>query len=329
MIIHLLLAAAMTMALGTSVEPLSGIYEDLQDTSSFSTAYDLADCNLEYAEVFSTTDDYDYVKYTAEYSRSIFLYIEASDNRTFTIDLYLESISLTTPMRSFTSSDTVLPINMTFLKQGDTVYYRIRCSGSCYWTGDLFKDINPSGTSYYNYEHFNGYAMPYTGTCATIYYYYDSSVYLNVPGQNFTFHVLFEEAMRIWEACGHIDFVFSRENALFTITIDDTLEEPEVFHRKKPFVNQYYCSEINIPGLVSVYEDIIDGCVMGYSGQEATLREGVLGITVLVMGLSLGLAMCTLNSYAHNHMRSPLPYSFLGDGDIASFIALWGDAYED
>ena len=329
MIIRLLLVAAMSMALGTSVEPLSGIYEDLQDTSSFSTAYDLADCDLEYAEVFSTTDDYDYVKYTAEYSRSIFMFVEPSDGRTATIDLFIESVSMTTPIRRYYSDDQLEPSLMTFLKQGDTAYYRVKCSGSCYWIGEFWKDLNPSGYSYYTYEHFNGYAMPYTGTCATIYYYYDSGVYLNVPGYNFTYHVLFEEAMRIWEACGHIDFVFSRENALFTITVDHTLEEPEVTHTKKPFVNQYYCSEVNIPGDVGYYEDIIDGCVMGYSGQEATLREGVLGITVLVMGLSLGLAMCTLNNYAHNHMRWPLPYSFLGDGDIASFIALWGDAYED
>ena len=79
MITRLLLAIVMTTALWTSIEPRSGIYEDYADTTSFPTAYDISQTDLGYAEVFGRNDSYDYIKYTATYSRSIFFYITVSD----------------------------------------------------------------------------------------------------------------------------------------------------------------------------------------------------------------------------------------------------------
>lgn len=332
MITRLLLAIVMTTALGTSIEPRSGIYEDYADTTSFATAYDISQTDLGYAEVFGQYDSYDYIKYTATYSRSIFFLMTVSDLKTATVEMFVASKGLTTPYRTFSSNDTVTPANMTYLAQGDTVYYRIRCTGECYWTGDLLLNINPSGTAIYDYDHFNGYSMPHNdGTVANIYYYYDSSVYFNYPNQNFTYHVLFEQAMSIWEACGKVNFVFDREKALFTISVKDDIDEPQVYYDNKPLTNKYYCSEINIPGNTLYYEELIYGCYIGTENPvAATLRDGVLGITVICMGLSLGVAMCNSNSYSYNQMRVPLkPFSVLGDGDIGSFIELWGDANED
>ena len=331
MIIRLLMAIALTTVFANSIEPRGLVYEDLEDTTSMNSAYELTLNELTYAEVYGRYDTYDYIKYTATYSRSVFLLVNVSDNKKAFIDVYLASNGLSTPFRSFTSDDSVNPYNMTYLEQGDTIYYKIRCTGECYWYGEFLININPSGMAYYEYDHYNGYEMPHNdGTVANIYYYYDNSVYFNVPNQNFTFHVLFEEAMSIWEKVGNVNFVFDRDRSLFTISVIPGLEDPEVFVKPRPILmNRYYCSEINIPQDVSYYEGIISGFVIGEDERPATLREGVLGITVLVMGLSLGLAMCNYNNYAYNHMRFPMPYSFLGDGDIASFIELWGDANYD
>ena len=331
MITRLLLAIIMTTALGTSIEPRGGIYEDLEDTTSFNDAFDIAEMDLGYAEVFGRTDTYDYIKYTATYSRSIFLYVEVSDGELATIDMFIQSKGLSTPYKTFTSGDTVTPANMTFLAQGDTVYYRVSCTGECYWTGDLLLNVNPSGTAIYDYDNFNGYSLPHNdGTIANIYFDYDQSVYTSVPNQPFTYYAMFEQAMSVWESCGKVRFVQDEDKALFTITVKDDIDEPQVYYSKKFMVKEYYCSEVNIPGDILYYEEIIDDCYIGVENPiAATIREGVLGITVICMGLSLGIAMCNTNSYSYNHMRRPMPYSCLGDGDIASFIELWGDANEN
>lgn len=332
MITRLLLAIVMTAALGTTVQPNSGIYEDTEDTTSFNTAYDVSQSDLIYAEVFGRNDSYDYIKYTATYSRSIFFSVDVSDNKTATIELFLASKGLSTPYRTFTSDDTARAVNMTYLAQGDTVYYRVRCSGECYWTGDLYLNVNPSGTAVYNYSDFNGYSIPHNdGTIAYIYYDYDSSVYDTVPTQNFTYKSIIEDAMSIWEACGKVEFVLDSSRAWFTITIKDDIDLPEVFYGQKIFGNMHYCSEVNIPGDILYYEELIYDCYIGVENPvAATIRDGMLGISVICMGLSLGIAMCNYNSYAYNQMRYPeKPFSCLGDGDIGSFIELWGDANED
>lgn len=332
MIIRLLLTIAMTAALGTSVQPNSGIYEDTEDTTSFNTAYDVAESDLIYAEVFGQNDSYDYIKYTATYTRSIFLMVNVSDNKFATVDMFIASKGLTTPYKTFNSDDVVTPANMTYLKQGDTVYYRVRCTDECYWTGELLLNINPSGFSVYDYEHFNGYPLPHNdGTVATIPFKYDSSVYANAPGQYFTYYRVIQEAMEVWEACGKVDFVVDSENALFTVSVKQNIDEPQVYYGRVMLTNQYYCREINLPGDSLYYEEIIDGAYLGIENPvAATMWDGIMGVAVICIGLSLGISMYDTNGYAYNQMRNPVkPFSCLGDGDIGSFIEHWGDANEN
>ena len=70
------------------------VYDDPNDTTSFVNCGTITERG-EYAEVYGERDVYDYVSYTAAYSRTIFLCADLSDGAAMRIDIYKPSYSLT------------------------------------------------------------------------------------------------------------------------------------------------------------------------------------------------------------------------------------------
>lgn len=327
---YLLTAAILAASAGvsetpTEIVPQSSYYPEIEDTSSFGNAYELSYDELEYAEVFGVNDTFDYVKYTATYTRNVYFSLYATDNKIATVYIYISSRGLTTPVQSYSSNESINISSPICVKQGETVYFKVKCTGNCWWTGTLDLDPHPSGFEYYGYEIFNGYTMPHTGP-ATIHYAYDSSCYQNVPEQDFTYASCLNEAIEIWESCGNIDFVYSESFSHFKVKIQD-VSSIEVYHQKPLLSSSYYTTEFNIPNRLS-YFDAINYGKTNWDGTDVTIRQAVLGVAIAGFGVVLGLSPRVDLNARYNMMYYPIqPYGgSLGDSDIASFIRLWGDA---
>lgn len=334
MITDILLAAALVTASSVGngiVEPTSVdesstrgvIYIDENDTTSFANCGELSEDSLEYAEVYGDEDVYDYVSYTAAYTRNIYLIMDLSDGAEGRIDVYRPNYSMSEIWYTFTHATVATAETIFFIEQGETLYFRISCTSCCWWRVFLSLHENPSGYSYYAYSHFNGYSMPHSGP-ATIYYKKDESCYQYVTNQNFTFSSVIDDAIDVWESVGNVTFVESASNALFTITMNSSLTDYQVYHGRRPLTQKYYCSAINMPSNIEFFEDIILG--WSFRGVPATIYDGVKGAFVRAFALSLGLmATDNISYYLNVTYNQTKPYGKLGDGDLRSFYALWGD----
>ena len=101
----------------------------------------------------------------------------------------------------------------------------------------------------------------------------------------------------------------------------------QVYTQRKIIGNTYHCYKMEFPNDYLHYYSMVHGSMTWY-GEEATIYQAILGEGVHAFGLALGLANWDDGDYStHNHMSfSPKPFMGLGDGDIYSFIELWGDA---
>ena len=334
MITDILLAAALVTASSVSngiVEPTNTedsssrgvIYIDENDTTSFANCGVLSEDSLEYVEVYGDVDVYDYVSYTAAYTRNIFLRMGLSDGAAGRIDVYRPSYSMTEIWYTFTHATESSAETLIFIDQGETLYFRISCTSCCWWRVYLALHDNPSGKSYYAYSHFNGYSMPHSGP-ATLYYKKDESCYQYVANQNFTYSSVIDDAIAVWESVGNVRFVESSSDPLFTINMNSSLTNYQVYHGRIPFTQRYYCSEINMPSNIEFFENIILG--WSFRGVPATIYDGVKGAFVRAFALSLGLmATDYLDYYFNVTYNETKPYGQLGDGDLHSFFELWGD----
>lgn len=325
--LSLLMLAALP---GGSISNPNG-HDDLDDSTSFRSAYEFnhEDVNgMHYAEVFGVNDTYDYIKYYANYSRSVLLTIEAEDNCVAYVDVYVNTVSANTPVVSYRSD--VLhygPEHTVFVPQGSYVNFKVRCSGNCWWTATLHTNPHASPCTYVGYEKFYGYELPYYGT-PEIYYAYDDSCDVLVPGQNYTYADVMDEAIEIWESCGNVDFVYAPGSAYFTCEIDSSIVDIEVIHSRYLTTNNWFTSSLKLTDNMQIYNSVIFGQVT-FQGTQPTLRQAILGHAVIAFGLALGIGLNSTNSNSNSMMSMPFWwYDHLGDGDIGSLIALWGDANE-
>lgn len=334
MITNYLLATALLMSVpnnasGGVSSPNGNVYYDEADTESFETAYELSYEETQYAEVYGRNDKYDYVKYTAKYSRHVFLTTFATDNMMVYVDVFLPSsvYGLEKPIVSYKTSDGLTELNTVFLKQGETVYFRVKCNGNCWWVGTLDLDPCPSGYAYVGYNKFHGYTMPHKGS-ATIYYAYDVSCFYKVPGQDFTYIDCFEEAIKLWESCGKVRLVYDDLKSHFRIKVGD-YDDISVVNSKGLLSSSYYTTQFNIPGSLEYYEGMNEGYVH-WDGSAVTVKDAVMGLAMAGFGAVLGLVALYEQMEMFNVMYYPIkPFGgALGDSDIASFMQLWGDANE-
>lgn len=335
MITNYFLATALLMSVPANIgggvsSPNGNVYYDEADTDSFETAYELSAEERQYAEVYGRDDKYDYVKYTAKYSRHVFLTPFATDDKMVYVDVFLPSsvYGLEKPIVSYKTSDGLTVQNTVFLKQGETVYFRIKCNGNCWWVGTLDLDPHPSGYAHVGYSRFQGYPIPHKGS-ATIYYAYDKSCFDKVPGQDFTYIDCFEEAIELWESCGNVDLVYDDTKSHFRIKVGD-YDDISVAHSKGLLSSSYYTTRFTIPGSIEYYEGVNEGFTH-WDGSAVTIRDAVMGVAMAGFGAVLGLGAIHEPNAEFNVMYYPIrPFGgALGDSDIASFMQVWGDANEN
>ena len=306
---------------------------DYEDTYSFETAWELThedSYSLGYAEVYGTSDDYDYIKYTAPYTRCVLFMVSTPETLGIVnVEVFLPEKSTTIPFATYNSNNMFEPENTVPVAQGETVYCRIHCNGNIWWEVTLDTKPLMIGAAFHEYERFYGYDMPYTQGGVVIKYKYDDSCYTTVPGQNYTYRDVFIDATEVWEGVGQINFVESSTDAWFTVYMED-IEFLEVYTQRKIIGNTYHCCEIEFPSSYQHYYGIVYGSSTWY-GEPATIYQAILGEGVHAFGLALGLVNWDDDDYeANNHMSfTPKPFLGLGDGDIYSFIELWGDANGD
>ena len=306
---------------------------DYEDTTSFETAWELThedSYSLGYAEVFGIGDDYDYIKYTAPYTRCVLFVVSTPETLGIVnVEVFLPEKSTTIPFATYNSNTIDDPMNTIPVEQGETVYCRIQCNGNIWWEVTLDTKPLMIGAAYHEYERFYGYDMPYTQGGVVIKYKYDDSCYTTVPGQNYTYREVFIDATEVWEGVGQINFVESSTDAWFTVSMEER-EYLEVYTQRKIIGNTYHCSEIEFPSDYQHYHSIYYGMTTWY-GTPVTPYQAILGEGVHAFGLALGLVNWDDDDYtSFNHMTfMPKPFLGLGDGDIYSFIELWGDANGD
>ena len=175
------------------------------DTTSFSDAHSLTGEGYHYAEEYSYNDTYDYVKYTAPYTRSVYLSFNTTNNARATITVYRDAFSMTNHLRVYYSDDPVSIYSTIYVGQGETLYFKISCSTACSWETRLYTDLHYCGICVFDEDNLHGYELPHDGL-AYIPYKFDSSALAYVPNQNYTWKDVFLEAMDIWEACGNVVF---------------------------------------------------------------------------------------------------------------------------
>lgn len=324
----LLIFSAATMAITPpGIIPDEGI-EDLPfDTTCFADAHELTNggaLEQSFFEYYGVTDTYDYLKYTAPYSRAVLLIVHTPEGVTANINVYVESKSLTIPYRTYNSVQELTHLQCVFVAQGDTIYYEISCDDVCTWDCLFYTNPSLAGATYYGYEKMYGYDMPHNGP-ATIYYNYHSSCYQYVEGENYTFADVLDDAIEIWESCGNIEFVKSALSSDYKIKIVDSAYDLDVCFSRNIY-NNYFCSSFILPSRRQIYYGVANS-VQHWDGSTPTVRECILGHAVIGFGLVLGLGLNDTEAYGTSMLRFPfLPYDGLGVGDIASFITLWGDA---
>lgn len=297
------------------------IYGD--DTIWFTDAEEI-EPNEYVTELFPMSDDFDYYKYTATYSRCAYIQ-PITTNVVINVNVYFESIGFDIPYYQYASDETFQIGKLAFVPQGETVYFQIWCDVPATYTIRLRTDLNPSGYGVIDVGKLHGYNVPHAGP-ATIYYYFHNSVDEYVDGEDYTFRDCFLEAMAVWEACGNITFQQSLLKATCKIKLNDELDMPSLIFSQNTLTGNTYPSKCELPSDIRVFNQLfID--VTKYDGSPVTKREAVVGMCVTLMGAYLGLAVVSANNYSYNMMHLALRAFYrLGDGDIASFIELWGDA---
>lgn len=323
------LLAFVLLALVPGEEAVSpDYYVDMEDTSSFRNAHLFehgVQYGMDYAEVYGINDNYDYLKYVAPYSRCVYLAVLCTDDCSATIDVFVTAYSQVTPYFSYSSSECAAECNAAYVEKDTAVYYRIRCNGNCWWEAHLLTNPMLSGATYRSYEKFYGYDMPHSGP-AFIYYDYGDEMNELVPGLNCTWADMIDSAIYLWEACGEVQFVFSHTQKYFTIELDPTITMVDVYHAHHILSNNYYTSDFIVSSNMDFYDQAKIG-LYNWDGSPCSLWQSVLGNLVIGFGLALGLVINYTNLYRYNMMHAiDIPYDELGDGDIGSFIALWGDS---
>ena len=322
-----ILAALPGGSSGEIVRP--NYYDDFQDSANRWDGHELTHDGfrtLSCAEVYGVNDTYDYVTYYAPYTRSVFLNVVPTDNCIAYVDAFVPSFSEITPYVSYRSDTVSFEPNQTvFVEQGSAVIYRIRCSGNCWWEAHLYTDPHFSPYTYVSYDKFYGYDMPYYGI-PDIKFAYDDSVYELVPGQNYTWYDVMEEAIAIWESCGNIDFRETYGSPYFTCSVDSTVLDISVVHTRHLLSNNYYTSSLKLTTDMTIYNSVIHG-QYNKNGSPATIKQAILGHAVIAFGLAAGVGLNGTSANTSSMMRIPFWwYDRLSDGDIGSLLALWGDA---
>lgn len=307
-----------------NVSPLSYVYQDVADTTSFSDADVLSMNKLEGTQVFGDDDIYDYVKYTAAYTRHVFLDITCNNNKNATIEVYLNSKGLTSPVKTYHANDEIHTYSSVFVKQGDTIYYKIRATGNCLMTYTLIHNFNLTGIAYHNYERFHDYSMPHSGP-ANIYYSYDKSCNQTVPEQDYTFADVLDEAIEIWEGVGEVKFVKNSFLSTFKVVISSESNATlEVYHTNNSLTpNWFYVSHFFLPYNLGNYAPYYYGRTNA-DGTPVTVRQAVLSEAVCGWGFVLGIWLSDTVTNIVSDCNTP--YCELGSGDIAAYNCLWGDA---
>ena len=297
------------------------------DTTSISDAHSLTGEGYYYAEEYSYNDTYDYVKYTAPYTRNIYLSTYATNNARVTVTVYNNAFSMTEPWRVYYSDDPINIYSTIYVGQGETLYFKVSCSTACTWESTLYLDMHNCGIAYFNKNNLHGYNLPHDGL-AYIPYKFDSSALAYVPNQNYTWKNVFLEAMDVWEACGNVVFYETSTTNNAPITVNSGYDPYEV-HINSTSSGGYYISQIEIPGDTDYYGPYWYG-EYNRDGSAVTLRQAILGTCVQAIGNYIGMGSISLSPYRFNMMHtSTKPYfGCLGEGDIGSLIYLWGDANE-
>ena len=305
---------------------LPGFTPVAPDTTSFSDAYPMTYNGFYYAEEFSSNDTYDYVKYTATYTRNILLHVTTSNNCKIEVNVYNSTYGFSELYASYSANSDGPYYGYIPVRQGETIYFKVKCYQSCTWEGTLDLNFNPSGMCYTTHTNLHGYSLPHTGP-AEIPYRWDNSVNELVSGQDFTFKDAFLEAMRIWETCGNITFVediWTKNYKLEVANIINVDVGVDV-----TLLGECYFSHCKIPRY-EFYYDGISSIGLNPDGSPMTIWQAVVGVCLQALGLYLGLGTVSYQFYYYNVMfEDPRPYNFLGDGDIASLMYLWGDANEN
>lgn len=303
-------------------------YDELIDSTNRWDAHELTHegyRTLSTAEVYGVHDTYDYVTYTAPYTRSVLLLVLATDNCVAFVDVFVPSFSEITPYVSYRSTDTLGTEHTVMVEQDSTVIYRIRCSGNCWWEAHLYTDPHMSPYTYVSYDKFFGYDMPYHGG-AEIKFKFDESCEELVPGENYTWQDIMLEAMAIWQSCGNIEFVETNTNYHFVCSIDSSILDINVVHAHHLLSGNYYTSALKMTDNMIIYQSVADG-QWNKNGSPVTIRQAVLGHAVIAFGLALGVGLNNTSANANSMMTAPFWwYDRLSDGDIGSLLALWGDA---
>ena len=331
-----LLASMLTLGLSTSsigsapIKTLGNAYEDFTETTSFEDAEEMTFKNWQIMQVYGIRDTYDYCKFTAKYSRCFFFVFFVSDNLKGTADVFIESQGLDKPIYTYHQGEGATEMNVFFLHQGDTVYFRIRCQANCRWEGSIYLTPNPSGMYVYDFKRMHGYSIPHQGP-AKIYYSYSESafqeVYDKITGETFVYKDLIEEAVALWESCGNVDFVFDDLRSNFRVEFVD-IPDVQVDYKYYKISENVIVTGCNISNNLDLYQAMSD-IYFDSDGNPASYRANVLGLTIAAFGYVLGLVERTEADATYNMMAYPFqPFGgTLGDSDIFSFIMMWGDAY--
>ena len=133
--------------------------------------------------------------------------------------------------------------------------------------------------------------------------------------------------MRIWETCGNITFVENIWTKNYKLEVANVWEVDAGFD--ETLFGEYYFTHCKIPRHVDFYGNV-SYLKYNYDGTPMSIWQAAVGTCLQALGLYLGLGTVSYSHYYYNIMFiDPMPYNFLGDGDIASLMYLWGDANEN
>ncbi len=300
------------------------IYNDYSDTSSFQEAYVLSNDELEYAEVFGVNDTYDYIKYTATHSRRIILETSTNTSATVHVSVFLASKGTSNVVASYYSGQETQNDFIVYVNAGDTIYFRIDCTGNCWWFGTIHLNLDPEGFVVSGLPKMYDYTLPHTGP-ASIYYGIKNSCNAFVPNQSYRYCDVIRQAAQIWNNVGDMHFVENSTLSAFDIDTKD-VDTLDVYMTHTVLSGNYFVDELNISTNMDMYmfnSDIYP---------DATLYDFMISYMLKSFGVAMGLMLYdnvggNNMQYVNNVMYNALyPYKELGNADIAAYIHLWGDA---
>lgn len=305
----------------------SDYYPDLGDTTSFDDAYEFTYDELEYSENFGVNDQYDYVKYTATYSRNVFLMLYATNDKIANVEVFMEDVGFSKYVTKYDSNATGLGIyDSVFVEKGETIYFRISCTGVCNWVGTIVLNPDSGNIAVKGFKRMYSYEMPFRNGEANICYDFDESFKQKVPGQDFTYAECVREAMDVWESLGGVRFKEDKLRKSFTCTVRNDLSTVNLEYYQYNITLNTVCRTFEVPGNLSFYEGI-NGDSYNWDGSPLTIKQAVLGTMIYCCGFALGLLPRTNMNDMYNMMYHEIsPYcGALGDGDTASYLYLWTD----